>query len=117
MKYNLSHASSLVIGSSLALVTQALSKLGIDLSTHSAIQKRYPLQAAPLIQGTTFQATNPVMPSRSETFEAGGAFQVPPLDSFNLDDFEISTEILDAFSSLEPIDATVGALRDLDYID
>lgn len=53
------------------------------------------------------------MPS-SETFEAGGISQISLQNSFNLEGFEISTEVLDAFSSLEPIDATVGALLDLE---
>jgi hypothetical protein len=50
----------------------------------------------------------------NEDFEMVDGFQAPYLDSFNLDGFEISTELLDAFLSLEPIDATVGGLRDFD---
>jgi hypothetical protein len=73
---------------------------------HAVFQEYHSIQATPHFQDPPFQSTFLAMPFGNETFETG--------DSFNLDNFEISAEVLDAFSFLEPIDATVGALRDLD---
>jgi hypothetical protein len=93
---------------------QALSKLGIDLSTLVVFPDPVGLQDASITKDTTLTPANHPMISGNEDFEIAEGFQVPYLDSFNLDGFEISTELLDAFLSLEPIDATVGALRDFD---
>jgi hypothetical protein len=98
----------------LTLITQALSKLGIDLSTLSIFQDPVPSQDSPIIQNTTSAPIPHPVTRGSEDFEIDGGFQIPPLDSFDLDGFEISAEMLDAFSTLEPIDATVGALFDFD---
>ena len=107
--YIFADSYSTVIGNSLALITQALSKLGIDLSTLVVFPDPVGLQDASITKDTTLAPANHPMILGNEDFEVAGGFQVPPLDSF-----EISTEMLDAFLSLEPIDATVGALRDFD---
>jgi hypothetical protein len=86
--------------------------LSIDLSTPTVFQDPTGRQDAPAIKETAFTSMNYPILLENEDFETGGGFQISTLDTFNLDDFEISTEMLDAFSSLEPIDATVGALRD-----
>jgi hypothetical protein len=88
--------------------------LGIDLSTLVVFPDPVGLQDASITKDTTLTPANHPMISGNEDFEIAEGFQVPYLDSFNLDGFEISTELLDAFLSLEPIDATVGALRDFD---
>ena len=101
---------STVIENSLALIMQALSKLNIDLSTLV-----FPdLQNASTSKDNTLTSSNHPTITGNEDFEMAEGFQVPYLDNFNLDGFEISTEMLDAFMSLEPIDATVGTLRDFD---
>lgn len=43
-------------------------------------------------------------------FEYEPAFQLPAPEDFNLEGFEITPEMFEAFSSLEPISATVGVL-------
>lgn len=48
----------------------------------------------------------------NQHFEMDGASQASEFQNLDLDNFDISPEILDAFSALEPIDATVGALYD-----
>jgi hypothetical protein len=112
--YIFADSYSTVIENSLALIIQALSKLGIDLSTLVVFPDPVGLQDASITKDTTLTPANHPMISGNEDFEIAEGFQVPYLDSFNLDGFEISTELLDAFLSLEPIDATVGALRDFD---
>lgn len=37
---------------------------------------------------------------------------MPPIKDFNMQELDISPEMLDAFSYLEPVDPTVGALYD-----
>ncbi len=86
--------------------------MGIDLSGPTVLQDPVGPQDALVIKDTDLTTTNYPMLLENEDFEIGGGFQISTLDSFSLDDFEISTEMLDAFSSLEPIDATVGALHD-----
>lgn len=112
--YIFADSYSTVIENSLALIIQALSKLGIDLSTLVVFPDPVGLQDASITKDTTLATDNHSMIPGNEDFETAEGFQVPYLDSFNLDGFEISTELLDAFLSLEPIDATVGALRDFD---
>jgi hypothetical protein len=112
--YIFADSYSTVIENSLALIIQALSKLGIDLSTLVVLPDPVGLQDTSITKDTTLTPANHPMIPGNEDFEIAEGFQVPYLDSFNLDGFEISTELLDAFLSLEPIDATVGALRDFD---
>jgi hypothetical protein len=112
--YIFADSYSTVIENSLAMIIQALSKLGINLSTLVVFPDPVGLQDASITKDTTLtSAIHPMIPG-NENFETAEGFQVPYLDSCNLDEFEISTELLDAFLSLEPIDATVGALRDFD---
>ena len=103
-----------VLENSLALIMQALSKLGIDLSMLVVSPASVGIQDASITKDTTLTPANHSTTSGNEDFGIAEGYQVPYLDSFNLDGFEISTEMLDAFLSLEPIDATVGALRDFD---
>ncbi|PMD32550.1 fungal-specific transcription factor domain-containing protein [Hyaloscypha variabilis F] len=103
-----------VIENSLALIIQALSKLGIDLTTPVIFPDPVGLQDPSITKDTDITPVNHPMIPGNEDFEMVDGFQAPYLDSFNLDGFEISTELLDAFLSLEPIDATVGGLRDFD---
>ena len=103
-----------VLENSLALIMQALSKLGIDLSMLVVSPASVGIQDASITKDATLTPANHSTTSGNEDFGIVEGYQVPYLDSFNLDGFEISTEMLDAFLSLEPIDATVGALRDFD---
>ena len=103
-----------VLENSLALIMQALSKLGIDLSMLVVSPAPVGIQDTSITKDTTLTPANHSTTSGNEDFGIAEGYQVPYLDSFNLDGFEISTEMLDAFLSLEPIDATVGALRDFD---
>jgi hypothetical protein len=112
--YTFADSYSTVIENSLALIIQALLKLGIDLSTPVVFPDPAGFQDASITKETTLTPANHPMIPVNEDFEIAEGFQVPDPDSFNLDGFEISTELLDAFLSLEPIDATVGALRDFD---
>ena len=100
-----------MIGSSLTLITQALAKLGIDASVSPPFDPVLS-QQIPIAQDTGVSDTTSL---GYETFNVGEDFQTPQLHSFNPDSYEISPEMLDAFSSLEPIDATVGALRNMDW--
>ncbi|KAK0109350.1 hypothetical protein ONS96_003168 [Cadophora gregata f. sp. sojae] len=111
-----------VIGSSLNLITQALSKLNIHFPTdttfagpsHPPVNK-YPsnIQELRFLPPTAEPVPAPQLQNNNNNFEIdASAFQHPavPLQDFGLENFEISPEMLDAFSSLEPIHATVGAL-------
>ena len=112
--YIFANSYSTVIENSLALIIQALSKLGIDLTTPVIFPDPVGLQDPSITKETDITPVNHPMIPGNEDFEMVDGFQAPYLDSFNLDGFEISTELLDAFLSLEPIDATVGGLRDFD---
>jgi hypothetical protein len=48
------------------------------------------------------------------TFHSEPAFQLPAPEDFNLEGFEITPEMFAAFSSLEPISATVGVIDDIE---
>jgi hypothetical protein len=101
----------------LAIITQALSKLDIDLSIRSIVQDPIPLrdlQSLTTIQNAVLPLTADAIPLGNAPFELDETLQMPPLHNFNPDGFEISPEMLEAFLSLEPIDATVGALHDFD---
>ena len=105
-----------MIGSSLSLITHALAKLNIHLPTSPTTgdvpqettipndtRNRYlPLTAEPIIPQP-----------EGQHFDPSGAFQASEFHNLDLENFDISPEVLDAFSALEPIDATVGALYDL----
>jgi hypothetical protein len=93
------------------LITQALSKLGINLSTSSDFSASMSYQIS---EDTSSSAISQFGPLGNEGIETNQGFQLPPLNNFELSGFNISSEMLDAFSSLEPIDATVGSLRDFD---
>jgi hypothetical protein len=104
----------LVIGSSLALITQALSKLGIDISPP-------PIRRAPTPNNERFQDIHtegtflPLTDDPAQALAAfgfDGTFEIPAMDSLNLDGFEITPELFEAFSTLEPVSATVGTLQD-----
>ena len=110
--HSFTNVFSIVIGSSLVLITQALSQAGIDLSTASNFQDSASRQNSLIVQDSHFPITAYATPLGNGTFETGGVFQALPQHSFSTDGFEISPEMLEAFSSLEPIDATVGSLRD-----
>ena len=56
--------------------------------------------------------TETAAPLGNAHFGMNEDFIPTPLHSFNPEGFEISTEMLEAFSTLEPIDATVGSLHD-----
>ncbi|KAH9217762.1 fungal-specific transcription factor domain-containing protein [Leptodontidium sp. 2 PMI_412] len=111
-----------VIGSSLNLITQALSKLNIHFPTNSFSEpshqpsnrgdQRHTIQEARFLPLTADPM--PSIPDNSNFDLDGSAFQPPPvpLQGFDFENFDISPEMLDAFSGLEPIDATVGALYD-----
>ncbi|PVH80486.1 fungal-specific transcription factor domain-containing protein [Cadophora sp. DSE1049] len=107
-----------VIGSSLNLITQALSKLNIHFPTDAFAPPSQPLinrepNTTQEIRFLPLTADPVPAPPENNNFDIdSNAFQPPavPLQDFGLENFEISPEMLDAFSSLEPIDATVGAL-------
>jgi hypothetical protein len=90
--------------------------MGIDLPMPPNMQHpmslRHPMQGVP----DNHNALLPLPTDRQRNMapEFDEMIQLPPLDSFSPDRFEISPEMLEAFSTLEPIDATVGSLRDFD---
>ncbi len=102
-----------MIRSSLSLITHALSRL--DIRFPSTIID-VPPQSPPVdTSGNRFlplTAEPNISQTGNQLFEMDGASQVLEFQNFDLDNFDISPEMLDAFSALEPIDATVGALYD-----
>jgi len=85
----------------LALIIQSLSKLGIDLSTLDPDPRSARLQDDSSKEGKTQMSADPLALS-----------ECPDFTFFDINSFETSTEMLDAFSSLQPIDATVGSLSE-----
>ncbi|KUJ11035.1 C6 transcription factor [Mollisia scopiformis] len=103
-----------VIGSSLQLITEALSKLGIDLSSSriSTSTKESQEDVAQIINAVYED-------NGSETFylPSGSNEPVDPqlLQDLALENFEVSPETLEAFSNLHPMDPTFGSFQDWNY--
>lgn len=98
----------LVIASALDLITKALSKLDIDLSG-LAVQSLDPTSYAPPARGEFLPLLPDPVPIVPQV-GADGNFQDAYIYNFNPDSFEVTKEMLEAFSSLEPVDATVSRL-------
>ncbi|KFY97135.1 hypothetical protein V498_02238 [Pseudogymnoascus sp. VKM F-4517 (FW-2822)] len=97
-----------VIASALDLIAKALSKLDIDLSD-LPVQRLNPTGYTPPVQGQFLRLTVdpvPVVPQVG----ADGNRQDAYIYNFSPDNFEVTKEMLEAFSSLEPVDATVSRL-------
>jgi len=92
----------------LDLINKALSKLDIDLSGLS-IQSPDPAGYVPPIQGDFIHPVADPVPIVPQV-GADGNFQDAYIYNFNPDNFEVTKEMLEAFSSLEPVDATVSRL-------
>ncbi|OBT46304.1 hypothetical protein VE00_02727 [Pseudogymnoascus sp. WSF 3629] len=97
-----------VITSALDLITKALSKLDIDLSG-LAIQSLTPTGYTPPVQGEFLPPIADPVPIVPQV-GADGNLQDAYIYNFNPDNFEVTKEMLEAFSSLEPVDATVSRL-------
>lgn len=111
MRFQISIDKFSVISGSLGLITQALAKMGMDLTTNYTSYQSSAPPKEDLPGNPSHHA--PDVQAGFRPFETGAAHHIQSMDDFDLEDFEISTEMLDAFCSLEPIDATVGALYDL----
>ena len=107
-----------MIGSALAVITEALSTIGIDLSTQSTNEnmrsRQEQLQDEPVIHGDFLPHAAASVPMEQSQFDGDEIFHVPPLYEFNPEGFEISSEMLEAFSFLKPIDASIGARQEWD---
>lgn len=90
------------------LITKALSKLDIDLSG-LAIQSLTPTGYTPPVQGEFLPPIADPVPIVPQV-GADGNLQDAYIYNFNPDNFEVTKEMLEAFSSLEPVDATVSRL-------
>lgn len=90
------------------LINKALSKLDIDLSG-LAIQSLDPTGYTPPAQGEFLHPITDPVPIVPQV-GADGNFQDAYIYNFNPDNFEVTKEMLEAFSSLEPVDATVSRL-------
>ncbi|KFZ07001.1 hypothetical protein V501_06851 [Pseudogymnoascus sp. VKM F-4519 (FW-2642)] len=97
-----------VITSALDLITKALSKLDIDLSG-LAIHSLTPTDYTPPVQGEFLPLLPDPVPIVPQV-GADGNLQDAYIYNFNPDNFEVTKEMLEAFSSLEPVDATVSRL-------
>jgi hypothetical protein len=92
----------------LDLITKALSKLDIDLSG-LAIHSLTPTDYTPPVQGELLPLLPDPVPIVPQV-GADGNLQDAYIYNFNPDNFEVTKEMLEAFSSLEPVDATVSRL-------
>jgi hypothetical protein len=99
-----------VIKNSLGLITQALSTLNIDISKMAGLS----VEQHDTTQGPESSLNVYPIGHQSGAFATTERLQMQPLNGFGLDGFDMSPETLDAFSYLEPMNATVGALSDFD---
>ncbi|KAH8586683.1 fungal-specific transcription factor domain-containing protein [Bisporella sp. PMI_857] len=102
-----------VIGRALVLINLELSKLGIVLPVQSDVQDYIPPEN-PLLGSTTISDTfiSPVIDSQTTLpFHHDEAVGAPSLHVFDPEDLQISSEMLEAFLALEPIDPTVGSME------
>ncbi|KAL5335041.1 fungal-specific transcription factor domain-containing protein [Aspergillus crustosus] len=105
-------ALNLVIGSALGLVTDTLSRMGIEIpvcSTNTIVEPATTAVRTAMQANLLSTTIDPLNYGQSD-------LNYPELDhhNFNLEDFGISDETLDAFQYLTPIDATFGNVVDQD---
>jgi hypothetical protein len=93
-------------------IKQELSKMGVQLSTRSANPNIN-------ISGETTQSIyqpskpiyHPIIDHRfAQSHGLDHLIDLPPLDHFDSSDLQISPELMEAFSFLEPIDPSMGTL-------
>ncbi|KFY46759.1 hypothetical protein V494_00339 [Pseudogymnoascus sp. VKM F-4513 (FW-928)] len=101
-------STNTVIASALDLINKALSKLDMDLSGTAIQSLDHTGYTAP-VQGEFIHHIAEPVPIVPQV-GADGNFQDAYLYNFNPDNFEVTKEMLEAFSSLEPVDATVSRL-------
>ncbi|CZR54053.1 related to pathway-specific regulatory protein nit-4 [Phialocephala subalpina] len=103
-------SSNLVIGSSLGLITEALSKLGINLSKQASSQ----VSMSPNYQDDTRSVTQISDYAQSSHPPSTLKDHIDPqlLQGCSLDGFEVSSEMLEAFSNLEPMDPTFSSFQE-----
>ncbi|KAF8848904.1 fungal-specific transcription factor domain-containing protein [Acephala macrosclerotiorum] len=103
-------SSNSVIGSSLSLITEALLKLGINLSkqalTQISLSPRYQTETTPALHGSDGAQTSHMSMTSNDHIDP------QLLQDFNLDAFEVSSEMLEAFLNLEPMDPTFGSFQE-----
>jgi hypothetical protein len=107
---------AVVITSALSLITEALSDMGLHLSPHSTNEDVRPTGEPVLDQPAVHEE---LLPRNSQAiylenphFGFLEMFHEAHPYTFNPDGFEISNEVLEAFSYLKPIDATFGSDHD-----
>ena len=106
-----------MIGSATSLILEALAKAGYEFAPPTAMLD-FGIPRSVLYPDSTtdeafFYSKNPPQLHTNPQFDTINAgYQIPPVYNFNPAGFQVSSETLEALSSLEPVDVTFEGRHD-----